>query len=295
MTKPISIVVPTDFSNISRAGLKTALRLADRILAEIYLVHWIKPTPGVTITSTGELNVEASKIQDVYTLKLIEAQRDKLLRRQQKYQSKNTEIQVILKMDNMVDGLEELVQELNAGLVVMGTSGERNFEEQFTGNRTEQVIRRMPCPVLTVKKFKKKLNFHEMILAVDLGERSEAIAKVVSFAKMFDARLHLLFVNDSAIDKKKEAIVQLKLIAAQHQITRYTLNYVQDSDEVGGIRGLAEIKNAGLIAVFTENHSFFTDLFTTDIAESLVSTAKRPVLTLNLDELAGDEEADRKN
>ena len=44
-----------------------------------------------------------------------------------------------------------VAQETGAGLIVMGTHGRTGLERLLMGSVAEQVVRKAPCPVLTVK------------------------------------------------------------------------------------------------------------------------------------------------
>ena len=46
-------------------------------------------------------------------------------------------------------------------LIIMGTHGRRGFAHLISGSVAEAVLRRSPCPVLTVKKFHNSMKSKE--------------------------------------------------------------------------------------------------------------------------------------
>jgi hypothetical protein len=45
-----------------------------------------------------------------------------------------------------------LAEELPAGLLIMGTHGRSGFDRLLLGSTTEKMLRKAPCPVLTVPR-----------------------------------------------------------------------------------------------------------------------------------------------
>ena len=275
---PYQIIVPTDFSKQAKDGLKLAVKLSEKISARIHLVHFIKAPSNILKRGTVEIDSEQSREQDIYTLELIRNQKANLAASKEKFA--DYPITTSIKMGRMSNGLPEMAEELEADLIVMGTTGERSMMEIFSGNHAEKITRKAPCPVITVRKYRKSLNFDNIVLAVDLSEQREAIDQMVSLAELLNARLHLLFVDTSSIGQKKEGLIQLKILAKRHQLSNYTLNYISGSDQSDAIREMARIKRADIIAMITESTGFTMDLFAQSSTDTLIKEAKRPVLTV---------------
>jgi nucleotide-binding universal stress UspA family protein len=276
---PYQIIVPTDFSKQAKDGLKLAVKLSEKISAKIHLVHFVKSPTNILKRSTVEVDSEQSREQDIYTLELIRNQKAKLAASKEKYA--DYPITTSIKMGRMSTALPEMAKELDADLIVMGTTGERSIVEIFSGNHAEKVTRKAPCPVITVRKYRNSINFDNILLAVDLSDQREAVNQMVSLAEMLDARLHLLFVDTSSIGHKKEGLIQLKILAKRHRLSNYTLNYISGSDQSDAIREMARLKRADIIAMITENTGFTMDLFAQRVTDTLIKQAKRPVLTVN--------------
>jgi nucleotide-binding universal stress UspA family protein len=56
-----------------------------------------------------------------------------------------------LEIGDPVTVILDLAKELNADMIVLGTHGKRGLERLLLGSVAEQVLRKAPCPVLTVK------------------------------------------------------------------------------------------------------------------------------------------------
>jgi nucleotide-binding universal stress UspA family protein len=90
-------------------------------------------------------------------------------------------------------------------LVVLGTHGRSGFERFMLGSVTEKVVRKAPCPVLTVPRRcegqPERPVFKRMVCGVDFSAASDrAVEHVFSLAQEADASLTLLHVVDWMAD-----------------------------------------------------------------------------------------------
>ena len=88
--------------------------------------------------------------------------------------------------------------DLRTDLIVMGTHGSGGFERFVLGSVTEKVLRKAPCPVLTVPPrahATSQLPFKQLLCAIDFSDSSvAALQYALSLAQEADARLTVLHV-----------------------------------------------------------------------------------------------------
>jgi nucleotide-binding universal stress UspA family protein len=98
----------------------------------------------------------------------------------------------------------ERARTLPADLIVMGTHGLSGFERLMLGSITEKVLRKAPCPVLTVPPAAStaaKIPYTRILCPIDFSESSLAALRfAVSLAEEADAHLMLLHVLDWPAD-----------------------------------------------------------------------------------------------
>ncbi|MGH7337577.1 MAG: universal stress protein [Myxococcota bacterium] len=145
-----TFVVPYDFSVHSREALHMATDLAQRFESEVHLVHVIQPPslayaayagPGAVVPAppvdTLELRrIAESALSDV----AVEIERD--VARVHMH---------VIESASIPDAIHELAGKVQADLISMGTHGRTGLAHVFLGSVAERVIRRAPCPVLTVQ------------------------------------------------------------------------------------------------------------------------------------------------
>lgn len=144
------LLVPVDFSPSSRAALEYAASLAERFGAELEVLHvWQPPVlygPGIAeaIIYTPEGKTTLSQFSRTQAGKQLEELISDLHRRASVAAHGRLE---------MGDPTENILKIAAGGhdLVVMGTHGRTGLSHMFLGSVAEKVVRRAPCPVMTIR------------------------------------------------------------------------------------------------------------------------------------------------
>lgn len=141
------ILVPVDFSPCSKAALEHASFLAHRLGAELEVLHvWEPPTyvtPEMVVHMPGEKSRTLAEFVRTQSGQAMEAllasiERDGLV------------VHGRLETGAVVETILRAAREND--LVVMGTHGRTGLSHLLLGSVAEKVVRRSPCPVLTVRE-----------------------------------------------------------------------------------------------------------------------------------------------
>jgi nucleotide-binding universal stress UspA family protein len=139
------ILAPTDFSELSKPGLQSALELAQAFGARLLLLHVVEPPPypveGIVPSHLGatlldDLERQASSDLDQM---LPEAQRSKV----------DVARRVVVGIPYRK--IVEVAGEEQTDLIVMTTHGRTGFGHLVMGSVAEKIVRTAPCPVLTIR------------------------------------------------------------------------------------------------------------------------------------------------
>jgi nucleotide-binding universal stress UspA family protein len=139
------ILVPTDFSEPSISALKYGRALADAFASSIHLLHVLEDPFMYAPTSEGYVvpphfheELEAS----------VRTQLDKVFttEEKQKYRAK-----MMLRTGSPFVEIVRYAKTENIDLIVMGTHGRGPIAHMLLGSVAEKVVRKAPCPVLTVR------------------------------------------------------------------------------------------------------------------------------------------------
>jgi nucleotide-binding universal stress UspA family protein len=138
------ILVPTDFSPPSERALELAIEFARRFGAELTLFHahelpaYVFPDGVMPVSPEILLELERS----------MNAELDRLAAR-----VRAAGVPVSTKTGVGAHDVEivRYASEMNADLIIMGTHGRTGLRHVLLGSVAEKVVRRAPCPVLTVR------------------------------------------------------------------------------------------------------------------------------------------------
>jgi nucleotide-binding universal stress UspA family protein len=188
------ILCPVDFSDASRHAIEHAVAVARWYQARIIALHVAQPPPPVQPPFfVAAFAVEGAPI--VPTRQELEEQLRAWLEPAHR---------AGLKTDVVVDSgkpalcIVERARSEHADLIVMGTHGTSGFERFMVGSVAENVLRRAPCPVMTVPPraaTSAKVPYTRLLCPVDFSESSlSALRFASSLAEEGDARLTILHV-----------------------------------------------------------------------------------------------------
>ena len=147
------ILVPTDFSETSEAAAKYGVALARAFNATLHLLH-VEPRRDLQIMVERELVVEKSLTDPAARTSPQNAARELLGRILTAHEEKELRAEYVLRASGLGGPYVEIVRyakERTIDLIVMGTHGRGFVAHMLMGSVAEKVVRKAPCPVLTVR------------------------------------------------------------------------------------------------------------------------------------------------
>lgn len=279
----MKILVPTDFSEVSEYGLKVARDIALKNEAEIYLVNYIEPADERGFSATGDISTRASIAAEAFIIEMTKKNSQLIHDLALKYEKDHVTIKPVIEVDYFEDAMDQYIVDKGIDLVVMGTTGERSYDELIFGNHTERVIRISHAPTLSVKSYDHKFEPRDMVLAVDLTtEGSVELAYFKRFADWFHATVHLVNVNKQKNAADQVLREKMENEAQQAGFTSYTINVINGKEKKKSLESFAAEKKADLIGVITRARSPFINLFFGSLTEKLVKETDKPTLALTV-------------
>ena len=146
------ILVPLDFSDYTDEIMNVAVQIAEKFASAIHLLHVI---PNMDYFTPYESFLSAENLVNMQREIEREVGRD-----MEEVAKKIKDIPVTKAIHTGVAFLEiiDYVRSEKMDLVVMGTHGRGGLEHILIGSVAEKVVRKSPCPVLTVRPAGKKFS-----------------------------------------------------------------------------------------------------------------------------------------
>lgn len=279
------ILVPTDLSETAERGLQLAVEIAKRCQATISLVHFTRHPLGKTFSTTGEVNLAADDEENIFTLEYLQAKKDRLDELSQQYAAEGVALEFKVIDAKFKSGMDAFSSEENIDLIVMGTSGEENAKEAFTGNHTEQAIKVASAPVLSVRDGFSINDFDNIVVAAAVitdNQVAEGLRHVGDLASCFGSHVHLVHVRDKAGDSNLILHEYFTRMANIAELKRFTVTILDNDDAAEAIGRYADEVNAGLIAVLKRKPDGIFRIFSNRFSNRIIKEEGRPVFTFNL-------------
>ena len=147
------ILVPIDFSDYSKSALKYAAQIAKFFDASITLVYVVEPMIYPADFSMGQVAIPSTDMH------LHERAEEELKTLANSVIDSSIKVDITLKNGKPFVEINETAQEIDADLIIIATHGHTGVEHILFGSTAEKVVRKAPCPVLTLRNPIKGFHF----------------------------------------------------------------------------------------------------------------------------------------
>ncbi len=147
------VLVPIDFSDYSKSALRYAVNFSKFFNAEIILIYVVEPVIYPLDFSMGQIAMPSFNTE---WDKRAKEELDKLAKKEI-----NSSVKTIIKTGKAFLEIVETAKEEDIDLIIIATHGHTGVEHLIFGSTAEKVVRKAPCPVLTLREPIKGYNHKE--------------------------------------------------------------------------------------------------------------------------------------
>lgn len=192
-----TLLLAVDFSRPAARAAHYAIKLASVLNLSLTIVHVLQAPAGFA----SRTPVTRRSLDPLRTKALLEL--GKLVRFANDNQVK-AGYQLLAGLPEEV--ILQAADEVHADLIVMGTHGRSGLDRLKLGSVAEAILRRAPCPVLTIRAatgghpvvHPLRIHLNRMLVATDFSPSSEsALHLSAGLARVLAAEIHLLHVAAS--------------------------------------------------------------------------------------------------
>ena len=271
------ILVPTDFSEDAENALKVAAIIAKKNNSEIFLLHLLELPHQMNDAVTGGRSIPEVML-------FIKKANEMLQKIKNQPYLNEISVNASVQFERAFSGILSFNKKNEIDLIVMGSHGTSGIEEVLIGSNTEKVVRLSEIPVLVIKKNIRNFKFNNFVFASDFSEETKRpFNKMIEFAKIFNANLHLVLIctpNSFKTTKTSEEI--MKKFIASFEIENYSTQIYNDVNIESGIINFTSSIDADLIGLCTHGRTGFAHFFNGSISEDLVNHSTLPVITFKI-------------
>jgi nucleotide-binding universal stress UspA family protein len=151
------VLVPIDFSDYSKSSLKYAVNFAKSFNADITLIYVIEPIIYPPDFSMGQIAIPSVSPE------WDERAHEELEKLAKNEISSDVNVKVIIKTGKPFVEIIETASEEDIDIIIIATHGHSGVEHILFGSTAEKVVRKAPCPVLTLREPVKGFKYKDEI------------------------------------------------------------------------------------------------------------------------------------
>jgi nucleotide-binding universal stress UspA family protein len=270
----VNILVPTDFSRLSKVAVQYAMRIAETLDGNITMLHVIDFQRTVTAMlkmKTGireQLRPVQAELTAISHEALSQSETFPIIR--YKISRGNTFSETILRES----------KRLHSGLIIMGTKGASGLKKTLLGSNTASVLASSHIPVLVVPERAEFQPFRNVVYATDMKHLEEELRMLIPYVELFGAVIHILHIAEDAskMQMTEERIdAAVKAIGYKNIVTLVTLDQEIDA----AIENYIRVSRADLLAMFTHKPTFYERMMDKSVTRKLSFYTSIPLLAFN--------------
>ena len=248
-----TVLVPYDFGPKAKTALQEAIKVADFIKGQIYLLSVLQASNFFTELFKSE--------------------------KQQREERRHVE-------NKLKEVILEQAQIRNAQYIIMGKMSSTVSAFHFIGPLTMHIIASAPCPVITVSENSiENGRFDNILLPIDLSKQTlEKINAAISWAKYYKSTVHLVGVVKRGTNLVSSRLVKklekAKWVIEQEGIKVTAQAYIEDErpiEEVILTHGKSV--NADIMMIMTHQELSLTDNYIGAVAQNMIKKSEIPTLS----------------
>lgn len=281
-----TILFATDFSDAAKRAQSYATGLANRFRAKLFVVHANEP-PNYALRPENWRDANAASAAEM-----------RELQKSLTAAFPGFETQFCLDEGSAWQAVESVLEKNKIDLIVLGTRGRTGIGKLLLGSQAEEILRRAPCPVLTVGPYSQPMTgkegeLEEVLYATDFSPESQAAAPyAVSMALTLQAHLNLLHVVE--VPKVEELVRPAEVLSSSERLLRSLIPagaqfwreprfFAERGESAEKILEVAERVHANLVVLGVRKPAGVPGAAThlgMGVAHKVVSAATCPVLTV---------------
>lgn len=265
MSSTKSLLVPTDFTAVADCALDHAIKMANVIGAQIWLLHVVNSDKKIA-DAKEKLDVIIDELQKKHS---------------------NITFMSVVKEGSVFEVVGETAKELHCSLVFMGTHGIKGLQK-LTGSNALKVVTNSPVPFIVVQeKGPAAHGYKNIVLPLDLSkETKQKLSLVSKIAQYFNSKVHIITPKEKDDFLKNQLNRNLKFAAKFLHERRIEFTSTISKEGQGKIvkeaMKLAESVNADLIAIMNLHENSLMGMLGSSFEQAIITNeAKIPVICIN--------------
>lgn len=267
-----NILVPVDFSPVSRNAAVYAAELGRSFKAKLVLFHaYMLPTP---VSEVPYVMVTADEMQK---------ENEESIRKEAEHlhNTYGVEVEWVVRIGIPSDEIRTLSKEKSVDLIIMGMKGAGGLDK-IIGSTTTNVIRKLNKPVLIIPHDASYSSVKHITYACDFSDQGNVhlFNPLLELAKLFGARIYILHVQKPKEEGNTQEVLLHKGLENVFSGHDHEMITTTDSSITHGINEYLQQHSSDMLAMVAHKHSFFERVFSKSYTTAMAYETHIPLLIL---------------
>ncbi len=284
--QPDKILVPVDFSTASQHACYYAIYLAQKLKAEIKLLHvYEDPVSDLSIkesaTYLNYLQATLKEAENKAKTALVDFH-SKMKSYMLGENIKTVRIHSSIVMGNVVSKIKAISKEYKPSVIVLGTKGKKEDSISVFGGLARLLISGLDIPVYAIpgpfpRDVFEKVN---ILYATDFNENDHhSLEQLLKIVDPFETKITCIHIdttrNRAKVERMNELNLQLSKDYPEHEIKCWLFD---DIDVFHGIKEYTDQKQINLLSFTVHKRGIFEKLFKPNLFKKILQEANVPIL-----------------
>lgn len=276
-----NILLPTDFSENSWNAIRYAIRLFENEQCTFHLFNAYTPViydfTYMLLDSPAQLGLSDS-VRDTSRKHLSELQKRIL---EEFGANPKHKFETIARFNTLISGIEDLIDERQIDLVVMGTKGATGAKKILFGSNTVQVFKEIKRPIIAIPSNFEYVTPKEILFPTDLevSFNDQQLYVLKKLAVLHNANINAMHVR-TGYGLSDEQEQNKTVLQSLFEKANYKFHEVDDMDIPDAINKFQEEHPVNMLAMINNKHSFFENLFFKDTINQIGFYLNIPFLVI---------------
>lgn len=277
------ILLPTDFSDNAFNAIKYAVQLFQNQKVDFFLLNTFTPMSynAAYLTETPIINT----LEDSFcmnSIKKLEEIEEKIIK--EFANPKHTFVKKA-KLNFLVSGITEAIEENQIDLVIMGTKGATGAKEILVGTQTMHTIKKVKCPVIAVPAEYKCQEPKNILFPTDfnVNKNNSHLHIIKELCSFYDSKLYMLNAYYGEPLNYEQEETRMFLDDFFENLV-HSFPVADGMDAIEAIEDFEKEHVVDLLIMIHNKHSFFENLLFKPVINQIIYHTEIPFMVFPSEE-----------
>ncbi|MEQ8218629.1 MAG: universal stress protein [Arenibacter sp.] len=267
------ILIPTDFSELSKVAIKYAVDMGKDLEVNIMLLHVIDTS------APSRARVGSHKLKEALKTSSERAMKE-LLGSIKKDISHNIDISYEITSGTSIGKYVEMAAVKNdIDIVCIGTKGASGLKKILFGSNAAGIIESSSIPVLTIPEFARYKGVKNIVYSSDFYNLDKELDLIIPFAKLMDSWIQVLHIDKDNEGFEGDLQQKEKSLIKDFSYQKIKMTELKIDSVVIGINKFVEDVDADMVIMFTHHTNFIEKVFQKSVTQNTAFQTRIPLFT----------------